>query len=696
MNIKLRHVLLKNNILFFKGKGKKKPEDNTKLVLAIINSFLSLGFKLDEKAIKILNIYNKDSLTNFYNSSIPLLKEISSVKDHFIFYKNFPNLENISEFEYIVRANLHYLTATNLNYGFVNQDISSDKVETEEEGNNYTTLKILVNKNAYLYLRDYFTNLFKGDVAINRNLYEAIKIFRTYDELGELTDIPFKENIACFILTKNGSLSLKDLAICHNVTDILRIYCILSDGKTIIRNNKFKSLPRMTRRNIVKRLEELCASSYVLDDFLRHEVEWKNAFNYLHIFEYKEIAPKVCAIANEIRNGKLRSFRGILETKKKNQEDYLKMLSTKPGEFARSLNYLLSIESYDSELTLSYFSKIVSSISTKVLLELYTYFNCRNSLDFRLFKIPTSYNFAYYQVENKLKTIPNNIISDIIDIIIKGLINKFENYNKLDKVYVDESLKNVVIPLIIRNSSLVYDTFLYGTKIKLEEQNYLRVFTTWKNENNVRQDIDLAMEVYDEKFNQIANLSWHNMSGGKKFDAYHSGDLVTAPLPLGASEFIDINLIKARTQARYLIITNTIFSGLSYDKLSYCYSGVMLSEYRLKKLIDPKSIYIKAKLCQESSLQNVAFVIDLKTLELIWVDMPLDSYYGSTTYGSLGVKSLLVDVLKPRMNLYDFIMLHNKHINFVDNSSEAEIIIANTDTANINPTDLAKFSLDWF
>ena len=161
-------------------------------------------------------------------------------------------------------------------------------------------------------------------------------------------------------------------------------------------------------------------------------------------------------------------------------------------------------------------------------------------------------------------------------------------------------------------------------------------------------------------------------------------------------KLIDINLIKARTQARYLIITNTIFSGLSYDKLSYCYSGVMLSEYRLKKLIDPKSIYIKAKLCQESSLQNVAFVIDLKTLELIWVDMPLDSYYGSTTYGSLGVKSLLVDVLKPRMNLYDFIMLHNKHINFVDNSSEAEIIIANTDTANINPTDLAKFSLDWF
>ena len=54
----------------------------------------------------------------------------------------------------------------------------------------------------------------------------------------------------------------------------------------------------------------------------------------------------------------------------------------------------------------------------------------------------------------------------------------------------------------------------------------------------------------------------------------------------------------------------------------------MLSDTRLNKLYDEKAVYIKSKLNQERGLENIAFVIDLLNLELIWVDMPYCDYYG--------------------------------------------------------------------
>lgn len=698
----LRLLLLKNHYLVINDINNDNI-DNSNLALGIVNSFLSIGYKLSQSAFNILKRCDASVLTAFYINNFSILKEIKGSKKHVVFYKNFPDLDDVDDYEYIIRARLHYLTANESQYGFINDDIKIKKREDDKiKLPHYDEIDILVKTDAISYLRNYISNLFSSNTAINRNLFDSIKEFRKKYSLLDIKEIPFKENIAIYAYTKadNKNIDKNELKYATTVTDVLRIYYMISNNQTVFDNIKFISLNRKSRRNILNRLEKIVTSKGDLingiSDFYLHEKLRQSAFNYLHVFEYKNKYKMMYQIADTIRNGKSLSFNAILEKEKNNQENYLKILKSKPGEFARKLNYLILNPNYDLNLTLKYFEDIAPEVSTKVLLELYTYFMNRDSLKYRLFKIPTSFYTKFYQRDVTLSPLSEETKNRIISIIKKSLEDKYESYEKIEDVYVDPILKDMILPPVIRNSSLNFDGLIFGSKIKLTNNKFLRVFTTWKNEKKERIDIDLALEMFDENFNQIGNLSWHNMLGGKEIDARHSGDLITAPLPLGATEFIDINLFKAREKVRYLLVTNTMFLGLTFKELSYCYSGVMLSDTRLKKLYDEKAVYIKSKLNQESGLQNIAFVIDLLNLELIWVDMLYCDYYGSVTCESLGVKSILIDALKKRLSIYDFIMLHKKHMSFVTDINKSKVIIGPPNKMNINSLNFETLTKDLF
>ena len=114
-------ILLKNHFLVINDvKDKIDNTNNSNLVLAIVNSFLSLGYKLDDSSIELLSKCDSEELTRFYFANVAIMKQIKGCYPHIIFYKNFPNLENVSKFEYIARANLHYFTASTSDYGFMN------------------------------------------------------------------------------------------------------------------------------------------------------------------------------------------------------------------------------------------------------------------------------------------------------------------------------------------------------------------------------------------------------------------------------------------------------------------------------------------------------------------------------------------------------------------------------------------------
>ena len=270
----------------------------------------------------------------------------------------------------------------------------------------------------------------------------------------------------------------------------------------------------------------------------------------------------------------------------------------------------------------------------------------------------------------------------------------------MGKVFIDESVKSYCLPINSRNASSQNKTLTFGSRIKLDEEdgNYLRFFTHFKNfkGRDGRVDVDLSVEFIDETLSKGFSLSWHNMGGGRKFDSFHSGDITSAPR--GASEFVDLDYKKARKYARYAVVTNSVFTGQDFADIPECFSGVMFMPEKGKNgvVFNPEFIKHKFDLTQTGSNQNVAFAVDLETLELIWIDSPLVyDFSGIVASNCSGVVLSLKNALKEHMNLYDFFKLHSKHLEIVDSKEEADIIISDSDDATLKPYDVETISAIW-
>ena len=109
---------------------------NEDLINPILLSFASIGYKLDEDSIAYLKTI--DNLSEFYHRAFKLLQKTKGADvTHPIFYKNFPNLEEMTELDYNIRAILHYLTATKDDEGYMANEINEVQ---REKLNEYQTL----------------------------------------------------------------------------------------------------------------------------------------------------------------------------------------------------------------------------------------------------------------------------------------------------------------------------------------------------------------------------------------------------------------------------------------------------------------------------------------------------------------------------------------------------------------------------
>lgn len=697
---------------------KSEEKCATEEVAALLNSFSSLGYTLNKEGVALLCELDSLSLANFYKIYFNVLKDISGVsKSHQVFYPCFPEVSKFSNEEMYVRAILHYLTVEEDDQGFMNQDLN-DFPRINVSSSKKEVLKVINEEDAIKVLVDLTSDAFEGKVAIPYSSLELARlVLNDYRDLVVINDIPFKENIAHYIkclLPQNKSykfsdyLSLDTLRFIHTPTDLLRVYAVISNGDQTLRTNtKFISLDRKCRRLFLAKLNSLASyNQYFIDDLARHEFLWKKAFEKLHVGEYKDAYPMIFENARMLRNNDYFTYYGKLDSLKGDQAKYISLLKTRPGEFARRLDYLVRNPNFDLEYTLDAFLEVSSEVSSTLLLQLWEHFNNRDRYDTRIFKINKQYSSVYKEIEDTRNSLDEEVVKEIIVMLEKALTRIYANYESRGKVYLDESLKNYCLPINSRNASSQNKTLTFGSRVKLSEGDgdFLRLFTHFKNMDNknskkydnCRVDVDLSVEFVNSDFTETFSLSWHNLDGGRDFDSYHSGDITSAPK--GASEFVDLDYKKARKYARYALVVNSVYTGQDFADIPECFSGAMLMDKMGKrgKIFNPEFIATKFDLTQVGSNQNIAFAIDLETLELIWMDSPKKyGFLGIVAAADGGILLPLKEALKKHMNLYDFFKLHSGHIEFVDKKEDADIIISDDEDATLKPYDVEAISASW-
>ena len=687
--------------------------DNDKLAYEFSLSLSSLGFKFDKDSFNLVKKLNHNALKFLYFETIDLLKELKGDNVcHIIFYKDFPNMEKYDEFDYYLRALLHYYTSNKDSYGYLGQDIEEELKENLTEVYKLDDLSLISNERGINILFKYFSNLLEGKTIISEANIKLLKLFiLEYGFSLKPNNIPMRVNLIKYIhihleMVKDkkigDALEGIDFRFIKTVTDVLRLYAIISDADCSLDGYVyFMSIDRKARRILLELLDRICEDNkYVIDDMAAYEFLWKRALEKLHVGEYKKQFPNIYYVASLIRNGNYRTFNyKVFKAIKDNDEDTLySLLCSKPGVFARNIDMLLRNDSLDKKRLLNSFKSVSYAISNNVLISLLNFYQNRNHLGSnRSFMYRKNLNYFIYTLAENRNLLDEELINKLIKIIKERLVYNYSNKPTIDKVYLSSDMKNYMLPTNNRNQSSGFKTVGFGSRIKLnsEDKNILRFFTHWKN-GDYRVDIDLSLELFDEKYNYVTTVGWHNMAGGKNISTFHSGDIVTAPK--GASEFIDLNYIEAKKVARYAVICNSIYSGGDFADINECFSGVMFRSNLGKKgeVFEAKTVQTKFDLRQRGSNLNVALAVDLESLELIWLDIP-------QAYNTLGlvasecsdISYILKKANQNLISIYDLVMLHKNHINFVSKKEDAKFIIDTNINSDLSPFSLEVISRDW-
>lgn len=661
------------------------------MVVSIVKNVESLGFTFDKELFENLLTYPKNEIEMFYTDFIAKLKPlVGADKEYNPMYPNFPSqVAEASDAELFINAILHYWT-----FGEWMPEYEKDeRMPLFDE----TKLTILTVGNTNDIL-DIFKNLVSSKTNLStQDKADIEEIIATYSNFYDYLpdEIPLKENVALI-----GKLILNKVAIKNataiqkyykTATDILRLVTALSDGDiSLATDTKYRSLRRCERRMV---MDLLAGCGNILEDMYRYQYQWIRIGEIIHPFEFTAKRYKSVNNAfNNLRNGKKPLFvPGKVQAaiNVKDMQTAAILLKDRPGDFARQLDKLLR-DASNKNYVVNCFREVADKVSVPVLLQVRQHFKDRNNGNpIRVF-FPKGNLARAISIPNELPAVDDKICKAVVKICDNAIIEQFKSKDFMGNVYIDESMRNFLVPFNQRSASTGSKNLVRGSRVGLNENaEAVRAFIWWTNSNG-RVDIDLSAAIYDENWNYVEHISYTRLRSGK-MKAYHSGDITNGGNVngKGVAEFIDINVDAVAQSGRYVAFQVYSYTGQKFSELPNCRFGWMEREdVNSGEIFEPSTVDMSIDVNAEG-VTAIPVIFDCKTKEFIWCDMNLAmsqnrySCWGnnleSNMRGVTAVCYAMTHLSKP--NLYSLIAFNAMARGMmVDNRNDADIIFSNDTT----------------
>lgn len=506
------------------------------------------------------------------------------------------------------------------------------------------------------------------------------------------SSMPFKENAAVVLaaLFKAGVPADGLLPHVKTTTDALRVAVALCDGDVSLAEAcKFK-LRQSERKFVLAAFERVPHTpDQMSEEMLNWRERWLRLGHAVHVGEHAKRFPKAAACFDVLRNAaELLQSRGsrIEEVMSKASIDakegksIVAMLSERPGDLARRLDALIR-KGAPADVVTAAFDRSAGGVATPTLLTLVSHLRQRGDVQaFRSF-MPKGSVAKMQIVADQRATLPVDVRLSLMKSAEAALLQRFSERAPLGRVFVDDSLANVIVPFSQRTASKGMSPMTRGSRVAFDSsKGFLRLFMNWKeNEESGRVDIDLSASMYDDNWNGMGHLSWTCLSSFGR--SVHSGDVQSGSGPHGAAEFIDLDLEAFRKRGvRYVAMSVYSFTGQQFAKLP-CYAGFMeRAEPSKGRQFEARTVKHRFEVTAAATTA-IPMVADLQTNEILWADMMLKGRgrYNTIESSSDGVVATLqaIDQMgRNRMSLKDLFDLHvQARGEAVADAAEADLVI---------------------
>ncbi|MFK3980901.1 MXAN_6230/SCO0854 family RING domain-containing protein [Micromonospora sp. NPDC050397] len=482
-----------------------------------------------------------------------------------------------------------------------------------------------------------------------------------HGDLGWLPDgIPVRETRAMVLgrLVADPGLTdrVPDLVNAHigTATDALRLLYVLGAGDPglVTAPPKRPSLSRRLRRILLSRLAALPLPALV-EDLHRHGEAWLRLAENLHPYERAARHPAVAAAFATLRGTSvdtttdfgrllagvaaehpavLRLYRGRLRTSgwAARVETALvagktgaavDLLAGRPGMLARRL-VELAYRTDDPEALLATAGTALRTVSPGVLVAALGAVRAATwPAGTRLYFPRGGRSRLWTEPDNRPRLAPD--LGAALESTLSGeLLGRAAELPPVEVALLDAGLVDLVAPFAERTASSALVRLPRGSSQPLPDGRVLRLFLHWTEPTDTRVDLDLSVAMYDAEGGFVGWCDYTRLQFGERA-AVHSGDLTSAPAPLGASEFVDLDVVALRKLGiRYLTMVVFSYNDVPFDAMTDAFAGFMADPDRGRAVFDPSRVEQRFDLT--GAIRTATpLLIDLNEGRLRWVDAVL-------------------------------------------------------------------------
>lgn len=679
----VQEILLRKRNAILVDKGRGDVNINNAIVMSFQAEVMRLGYVFSKETLEALSTANETRLRDNYTGVIATLRMLRGDDVEYVpFYPNFPRqVMEASDLELFINAICHYWT-----FGQWRPNYTKEARLPEYEHVDFQVINLATSDD----LDFVFGELLSANGSItdtDRNTLLAI--MERVGEKGLTTpeNIPFKENLCWFVgeCLQRGWNTLGMDAL-KTATDVLRVATHLSGGDvSLTENSKFRNFKRPERRAFVARLE---AIGNIREDVFRHRGKWVRLAHALHVGDYAATAPKTANVFRAARDGSVKDrsvesqFERLLAGG--DRQGIVSLLKTRPGVFARKLDFLL--RKFGPNTILTGFFQVAEKVDVRVLVQLLGHFKSRTSeVTKRVVSVKSG---RMRLLDQRLPALSGTTVQRVIRGLTNVLEGKFADREAMGNVYIEPEMADCPVPLQLRKASEGLVTVARGTRMPIGEKGTIRMFIYWKG-----RDIDLSGSFYNKDFTQCHDITYYNL---RSSFAYHSGDITSAPN--GAAEFIDVNIDKAlKWGFRYLAMSVLVYSGPNFNEHEVCYAGWMTRDkVQSNEIFDPKTVSQRVDL-QCTSTKAIPVIFDLQERQAIWLDLSTGRGYGNLVAPNNAHvnRVTLYDIVQAALNmgnkptLHELFTLHaNSRGVLVDNPDDADVRFGWN--GDVKPSDATK------
>lgn len=483
---------------------------------------------------------------------------------------------------------------------------------------------------------------------------------------GRAPHVAVKENLAVLTVAFPG---LDFSGSYRTVTDVLRLAVAMAGGDiSLAEPCRFPSFSRAQRRRLLGLLDAVGQTQDGRDsaeEMARRSERWKRLVRHLRAGDYARRFPRATALLRQVASGGTEAgFTSDLEEAlaRRDVEGALRLLTTRPGVFARRLNHLLRLCGDDAarERVVAGFARVAPEVSLPVLVRLWEYFSSPGPevLPWRVVSIKAATGAKTTLIPSTRRPGPADAAA------VRAVEEALRQRGHLGRITVDQGLyEGYTVPLGQRSASPGLRTAGRGTRLPLPAGETIRFFLHWRdlpeatepsgppvtvNSRGTRVDLDLSAFFVSEDFTRTEQIAYYNL---RSTAAVHSGDLTSAPD--GAAEFIDVTLTEALRQGwRYVVMTVHSFSHHPLSEVPECWAGAMArgTDPQRGEVFEASTVMQRLDLTSPG-FNATPFVIDLAERRLIWWDLPVgvgEHQVANLDHSSNRVLAHLRDLLEGR------------------------------------------------